>query len=457
MDEIVKTLLEAMVLVILVVFIFLQSWRATLIPLLAVPVSLVGTFAVFPMLGFSLNTLSLFGLILAIGLVVDDAIVVVEAVEFHIHHGLSPMDATFKAMKEVQGPVIGIALILSAVFIPVAFMGGITGRLYQQFALTIAISVLISAFNALTLSPALSALLLKPKSEGKQGLVARLGGKFNNWFDRMTGGYVGITGHLVRKMVLSLGLLAGTAVLAGLLGAKIPAGFVPDEDQGYALAFVQLPDASSLQRTREVGKKVEEIMAKTPGIRSYTLISGYNILTGTAASYTSTVFIAFHEWAERKHESESAKGIIRALNIAFSQIPEARVLAFGPPAIPGIGTAGGADMMLQDRSGKSIEFLAENVNKFLAAARKRPEFQAVTANFSPAVPQIFVDVDKDKVLKQGVALSDVYGALQAFLGGAYVNDFTRFGRQWKVFLQAEGESRVKPEDIRDFYVRNNQR
>ncbi|MGZ6140238.1 MAG: efflux RND transporter permease subunit, partial [Myxococcaceae bacterium] len=207
--------------------------------------------------------------------------------------------------------------------------------------------------------------------------------------------------------------------------------------------------------TREVGKKVEEIMAKTPGIRSYTVISGYNILTGTAASYTATVFIAFHEWAERKHESESAKGILRALNVAFSQIPEARVLAFGPPAIPGIGTAGGADMMLQDRSGKSIEFLAENVNKFLAAARKRPEFQAVTANFSPAVPQIFVDVDKDKVLKQGVALSDVYGALQAFLGGAYVNDFTRFGRQWKVFLQAEGESRVKPEDIRDFYVRNN--
>jgi len=455
MHEIVKTLVEAMVLVILVVFIFLQSWRATLIPLLAVPVSLIGTFAAFPLLGFSLNTLSLFGLILAIGLVVDDAIVVVEAVEFHIHHGLSPKEATLKAMQEVQGPVIGIALILSAVFIPVAFMGGITGRLYQQFALTIAISVLISAFNALTLSPALSALLLKPKTEGTQGLVARLGGKFNAWFDRMTGGYVGITGHLVRKMVLSLGLLAGTVVLAGLLGAKIPAGFVPDEDQGYAIGFFQLPDAASLQRTRAVGKKVEEILAKTPGIRSFTVISGYNILTGTAASYTGTVFIAFHDWAERKHENESAAGILRALNVAFSQIPEARVLAFGPPAIPGIGTAGGADMMIQDRSGRSVEFLAENVDKFLAAARKRPEFQAVTANFSPAVPQIFVDVDKDKVLKQGVALSDVYGALQAFLGGAYVNDFTRFGRQWKVFLQAEGESRVSPEDIRDFYVRNN--
>ncbi len=454
MDEIVKTLLEAMVLVIIVVFIFLQSWRATLIPLLAVPVSLVGTFAVFPMLGFSLNTLSLFGLILAIGLVVDDAIVVVEAVESHIHHGLSPKEATLKAMHEVQGPVIGIALILSAVFIPVAFIGGITGRLYQQFALTIAISVLISAFNALTLSPALSALLLKPKEEGKQGLVARLGGKFNTWFDRMTGGYVSITGRMVRKMVLSLVLLGGVTVLAGFFGSRIPAGFVPDEDQGYALAFIQLPDAASLQRTKQVGKKIEEIMAKTPGIRSYTVISGYNILTGTAASYAGTVFIAFHEWAERKHENESAAGIIRALNIAFSQIPEARILAFGPPAIPGIGTAGGADMMIQDRSGKSVEFLAENVNKFLAAARKRPEFQAVTANFSPAVPQIFVEVDKDKVLKQGVALTDLYGAMQAFLGGSYVNDFTRFGRQWKVFLQSEGESRIKAEDIRNFYVRN---
>jgi HAE1 family hydrophobic/amphiphilic exporter-1 len=453
MDEIVKTLFEAMALVILVVFIFLQSWRATLIPLLAVPVSLVGTFAVFPMLGFSLNTLSLFGLILAIGLVVDDAIVVVEAVEHHIHNGLSPKEATLKAMQEVQGPVIGIALILTAVFVPVAFIPGITGRLYQQFALTIAISVLISAFNALTLSPALSALLLKPKGEQK-GIVARLGGKFNAWFDRMTGGYVGITGRMVRKMVLSLGLLGLTAVLAGFLGSRIPAGFVPEEDQGYALAFMQLPDASSLQRTKAVGKKIEEIMAKTPGIRSYTVISGYNILTSTAASYTGTVFIAFHEWAERKHENESAAGIIRALNIAFSQIPEARVLAFGPPAIPGIGTAGGADMMIQDRSGKSVEFLAENVGKFLAAARKRPEFQAVTANFSPAVPQIFVEVDKDKVLKQGVALTDVYGAMQAFLGGSYVNDFTRFGRQWKVFLQAEGPSRVKAEDIRDFYVRN---
>ena len=453
MKEIVKTLLEAMVLVIIVVFIFLQSWRATLIPLLAVPVSLIGTFCVFPILGFSLNTLSLFGLILAIGLVVDDAIVVVEAVEYQIHQGLSPKDATLKAMEEVTAPVIGIALVLSAVFVPVAFIPGITGRLYQQFALTIAISVLISAFNALTLSPALSAMLLKPKGD-HQGLVARLGAKFNKGFDKMTGGYVRGAAGLIRKVALSLGLLLATALLAGLVGSKIPTGFVPEEDQGYALVGFQLPDASSLQRTREVGKRMEEVLSKTPGIRSYTVVSGYNILTNTASSYTGTVFIAFHDWHERKEASESAAGIIRTLNGAFRAFPEARILAFAPPAIPGIGTAGGADMMLQDRGGHPVEYLAENVNKFLAAARKRPEFQALTANFSPAVPQVFVEVDKDKVLKQGVALSDVYGALQAFLGGSYVNDFTRFGRQWKVFLQAESMARSQAQDIGNFYIRN---
>jgi HAE1 family hydrophobic/amphiphilic exporter-1 len=454
MEEIVHTLFEAMFLVILVVFIFLQSWRATLIPLLAVPVSLVGTFILFPALGFTLNTLSLFGMILAIGLVVDDAIVVVEAVEHHIARGLSPRDATLKAMHEVQAPVIGIALILSAVFIPVAFMGGITGRLYQQFALTIAVSVLISAFNALTLSPALSALLLRPKTG--QGVVERLGGYFNRWFDKMTGHYVGLTRHLVRKMVLALGLLAGTAVLAGLLGKQLPAGFVPVEDQGYAVVSYQLPDASSLQRTREVSAQVEEILGKTPGIRSYNVISGYNLLTGTASSYVGTAFIAFKDWSERKGEGQSAAGLIRALNIAFSKIPEARIRAIEPPAIPGIGTAGGADIMIQDRSGGTVQFLAQNVGRFVAEVNKRPEITGALPLFAPAVPQLFINVDKDKVLKQGVLLADVYGTLQAFLGGAYVNDFTRFGRQWKVFLQAEPQYRVNAKDIDAFYVRNRQ-
>jgi HAE1 family hydrophobic/amphiphilic exporter-1 len=444
MEEIVKTLGEAMFLVILVVFIFLQSWRATLIPLLAVPVSLVGTFILFPLLGFTLNTLSLFGMILAIGLVVDDAIVVVEAVEHHIEHGLSPREATLKAMGEVQGPVIGIALILSAVFIPVAFTGGITGRLYQQFALTIAVSVLISAFNALTLSPALSALLLRPKA-GRTGLLAKFGGYFNRWFDKMTGHYVGLTGYLVRKMVL-----------AGLLGKQIPSGFVPVEDQGYAVVSYQLPDASSLQRTREVSNQVEEILSKTPGIRSYNVISGYNLLTGTASSYVGTAFLSFKDWSEREGEAQSSAGIIRSLNIAFSKVPEARIRAIEPPAIPGIGTAGGTDIMIQDRSGGSVQFLAQNVGRFLAEANKRPEITGAIPLFAPAVPQIFIEVDKDKVLKQGVPLADVYGTLQAFLGGSYVNDFTRFGRQWKVFLQAEPQYRVNPKDIESFYVRNNQ-
>ena len=453
MKEIGKTFLEALVLVILVVFVFLQSWRATIIPLLAVPVSLIGTFAVFPLLGFSLNTLSLFGLILAIGVVVDDAIVVVEAVEYQIGQGLAPTEATLKAMSEVAGPVVGTSLVLCAVFVPVAFVPGITGRLYQQFALTMAVSVLISTFNALTLSPALSALLLRSK-HGQTGPVARLGKKFNVVFDRLTRGYVRVAGGLIRKTVLSLGLLGATALAAGILGSRMPTGFVPEEDQGFCLAGFQLPDAASLQRTREVGKKLEEILAKTPGVRSYTVVAGYNLLTNTASSYVGTVFIAFKDWAERKSTAESAAGIIRALNVSLSQIPEARAVAFGPPAIPGIGTSGGANMMIQDRAGKSIEFLAQNLGRFLAAARTRPEFQGVTANFSPAVPKIFVEVDKDKILKQGVALTDVYGALRTFLGGSYVNDFTRFGRQWRVFLQAEGASRVRADDIRSFYVRN---
>jgi HAE1 family hydrophobic/amphiphilic exporter-1 len=453
MHEIVKTLLEAMALVILVVFIFLQSWRATLIPLLAVPVSLVGTFAVFPVLGFSLNTLSLFGMILAIGLVVDDAIVVVEAVEHHIEKGLSPREATLKAMQEVTAPVIGIALVLSSVFIPVAFIPGITGRLYQQFALTIAISVLISAFNALTLSPALSAMLLKSK-HGQKGLMARFGKWFNVRFDRMTGGYVKISAGLVRKTVLSLGPARNRRAARGLHRLTDPHRL--RAHRGPGLRARGDPASRCLLAAADArgGKEARGDPRQDPGHPELHRRRGYNILTGTASSYLGTVFIAFHEWAERKHENESAEGIVRALNIAFSQIPEARAFAFQPPAIPGIGTAGGANMMLQDRSGQSVEFLAQNVGKFIAAARKRPEFQAVTANFSPAVPQIFVEVDKDKVLKQGVALTDVYGAMQAFLGGSYLNDFTRFGRQWKVYLQAEGQARVNADDIKSFYVRN---
>jgi HAE1 family hydrophobic/amphiphilic exporter-1 len=453
MREIVETLVAAVVLVALVVFLFLQSWRATLIPLLTVPVSLIGTFAVFPLLGFSVNTLSLFGLVLAIGLVVDDAIVVVEAVEHHIEEGLSPREATYRAMTQVQGPVIAIALILAAVFIPVAFMSGVTGRLYQQFALTIAVSVLISAFNALTLSPALSAMLLRPRQEPR-GLFGRLGAGFNHWFGKTTDGYVAVSRRLVRKIVIPLVLLAGVIAISVTIGRKIPSGFVPDEDQGYAIIGVQLPDGASLQRTRAVYDKIADIVAKQPGIRTYNGVAGFSFFTRTAASYLGTGFIGLKPWDERKSPELQSSAIVNSLNAKFAAIPEARVFAVGPPSIPGISATGGFSMMLQDRGGSPYEYLAQNVGRFVAEARTRPELAGIRPIFSPAVPQLFAEVDKDKVMKQGVAIGDVYAALQTFLGGSYLNDFTRFGRQWRVFLQAEPAYRTKPDDIRQFYVRS---
>ncbi|MEZ0311766.1 MAG: efflux RND transporter permease subunit [Myxococcota bacterium] len=452
-EEIVETLLEAIILVVLVTYLFLQSWRATLIPLLTIPVSLIGAFALFPLLGFSINTLSLFGLVLAIGLVVDDAIVVVEAVEKHIEDGMKPRAATERAMEEVSGPVIGIALILSAVFIPVAFTGGITGRLYQQFAITIAVSVLISAFNALTLSPALAALILKEKHE-KKGVLARFFGGFNRVFDKTTRGYVGLNRFLIRKAVLPLGLLAAVAGLSVLVGNRLPTGFVPVEDQGYAILNVQLPDASSLQRTNQVMKKIGDLLGSTDGVQTYNTTSGFSFFTRTAAPYTGTGFVQLKRWDERP--GITADDVIKELNKKMQEIPEARVVIVGPPAIPGIGVAGGFSIFLQDRSGGAIEFLTQNVQKFVAEAGKRPELTGVRAIMAPGVPQIFAQVDREKALKQGVPIADVYGALQTFLGGSYVNDFTRFGRQWRVFVQAEPEYRQSIDRLRDFYVRNSQ-
>ena len=453
--EIVTTILEATVLVIIVVFLFLQNWRATLIPLIAVPVSLVGVFAFFPFLGFSINTLSLFALVLAIGLVVDDAIVVVEAVEHHIEEGLSPRDATLKAMSEVSGPVVGIALVLSAVFIPIALIGGLQGRLNQQFAVTIAIAVVISAFNALSLSPALSAMLLRPRRESR-GPLARFFGAFNRGFARVTHGYVDLSHSLVRKTALSLVILAGFTVFAGGLGQRLPTGFIADEDQGFLLMNVQLPDAASLQRTDEVTRKIEGIVKATKGVQSIVTINGFSLLTRTAASYTAFFFVTLEPWHERSAPGLSSSGILATVNGALrSQVPEAVAFAFAPPAIPGIGNAGGFSFWLQDRSGGSVALLDENLQKFLEAARKRPELAGVNTPFRAGVPQVYADVERDKVLKQGVAVADVYQTLQAFLGGIYVSQFNRFGRQWRVFLQAEGEDRVSPEDIGRFYVRNN--
>jgi HAE1 family hydrophobic/amphiphilic exporter-1 len=454
-NEILKTLAEAMVLVILVVFLFLQNWRATLIPLVAVPVSLIGTFALFPLLGFSINALSLFGLVLAIGLVVDDAIVVVEAVEHHIEEGMTPRAATLQAMKEVSGPVVAIALILSSVFLPVAFLGGIQGRLNRQFAITIAISVLISAFNALSLSPALSALLLRPRKASK-GLLARFFGGFNRGFDKARNGYIRTSGFLVRKVVIAVAILVGFTLLAGGLGKKVPTSFLPDEDSGFFFLNVQLPDASSLQRTDAVCRKVEAILAKTKGVRYYNTVGGFSLLSYVSSSYNAFFFVSLDPWDQRGGPGLSAKELTETLNGAFrAKIPEATVLAFLPPAIPGLGTSGGFSLWVQDRSGGSVDFLNTNLQKFLEAARKRPELANVNSSFRAAVPQIFVDVDRDKALKQGVPIADVYQTLQAFLGGTFINQFNRFGRQWRVYLQGEGVERTRPEDIGKFYVRNN--
>jgi HAE1 family hydrophobic/amphiphilic exporter-1 len=453
MKEIQQTFFEALFLVVLVVFIFLQGWRATLIPLLAVPVSLVGTFIVFPMLGFSINTLSLFGLVLAIGLVVDDAIVVVEAVEHHIEQGMSPKDAALKAMEEVSGPVIAIAIILAAVFVPTAFIPGITGQLYQQFAVTIAISVIFSAFNALSLSPALCALLLKPKTKGS-GPLQKFFDWFNRVFGRATDGYISGCGMAIRKSLISLVLLGGITVLAGFTGKQIPTGFLPDEDQGFIFAGIQLPDAASLQRTGEVARQAEEIITKTPGVKYCSSVIGYNMLSQVQNSYSAFFFITLEEWSKRKKPEEQYEFIKASISKRMAGIPGAVGFAFPPPAIMGVGTSGGVTFILEDRAGKDIAFLAANTQKFMEAAKKRPELARVTTTFLPTVPQLFVYVDRDKVLKQGVNISDVYKVLQSFMGSGFINYFNRFGRQWQVFLQAEGDYRTNIANIGQFYVRN---
>ena len=451
--EIVQTLVIAIALVILVVYIFLQGWRATLIPLLAVPVSLVGTFVLFPLFGFSINTLSLFGLVLAIGLVVDDAIVVVEAVERHIEEGMPAKEATFKAMEEISAPVVGIALVLSAVFIPTAFIPGITGRLYQQFALTIAISVILSAFNALTLSPALSALLLRPRAQSG-GLLRGFFDWFNRTFARARDGYVRVAAALIRKSVIAFILLAACGIFAGFFSARLPSSFLPDEDQGYMFLNLQLPSASSLQRTEATAHEIEDLLAKTPGVESTTSVIGFSLLSLTRSSYNAFFFITLKEWKDRKKREEQYQFIRQSVNRKLAALPQGIAFSFSPPAIPGVGTSGGFTFVLEDRSGKDVEFLSDNLNKFLAAARKRPELATINTTFLPKVPQQFIYVDRDKTLKQGVAINDVYRTIQAFMGGSFINYFNRFGRQWQVYIEAEGAYRNRAENVGEFYVRN---
>jgi HAE1 family hydrophobic/amphiphilic exporter-1 len=453
MKEIVLTLVIAIFLVLIVVFVFLQGWRATMIPLLAVPVSLVGTFIFFPLFGFSVNTLSLFGLVLAIGLVVDDAIVVVEAVERHIEDGLVPKAAALKAMEEISGPVIGIALVLSAVFIPTAFIPGITGRLYQQFAVTIAFSVVLSAFNALSLSPALAALLLRPKTSAGGPLKA-----FFVWFNRVfanaTDRYVQACGFLMRKSAIAVILLAVFAVAAGWFGNNVPASFLPDEDQGYLYVNVQLPVAASLERTDEVAAKIESALAKTPGVEHTTTVIGFSLLSFVRTSYNAFFFVTLKPWDERKSRPEQLQAIKQRINEDLSSLPEGIAFSFSPPAIPGVGTSGGFTFVLEDRAGKDLSFLSTNLDAFLTEARKRPEIAGVSTTSLASVPQLYADVDRAKVIKQGVAVKDVYQTLQTFMGGLFINYFNRFGRQWQVYVEAEGDYRTRPENVGQFYVRN---
>ncbi|HWX37037.1 MAG TPA: multidrug efflux RND transporter permease subunit [Steroidobacteraceae bacterium] len=452
--DIVITLSIAILLVTLVVYLFLQGWRATLIPLLAVPVSLIGTFVFFPALGFSINTLSLFGLVLAIGLVVDDAIVVVEAVERHIEAGLAPKEAALRAMQEISGPVIGIALVLSAVFVPTAFIPGITGRLYQQFAVTIAISVILSAFNALTLSPALAALMLRPKTES-HGLLRRFFDWFNRVFARATNGYVRWSGGLIRKSAVALIALALFGGAAVLLSGRIPSSFLPDEDQGYLFLHLQLPNAASLERTEETARKVEQILADTPGVKYTTTVAGFSLLSFVRTSYSGLFFVTLKDWDERKSREEQYKQVLHHINQELSKLPDGFALSFSPPAIPGVGTSGGFTFVLEDRAGKDVQFLSDNLSKFVAAAYKRPEIAGMVSTFLPSVPQQFVNVDREKVLKQGVPLNDVYRTIQAFMGGLFVNYFNRFGRQWQVYVEAEGDYRTSLDNLSQFYVRSN--
>jgi len=454
MEAIVHTLFEAVVLVLIVVYVFLQSFRATIIPMCTVPVSLLGAFIMFPVLGFSVNVLTMFGLVLAIGIVVDDAIVVVEAVQHHIEHGLSPVEATRQAMKEVSGPVVAIGLVLCAVFVPVAFMGGVTGQLYSQFALTIAVAVVFSVINALTLSPALSALMLRKPTPGK-GPIAKFFKWFNSTFDNLSNRYGNVVGGLARKATRSMLLLVAVVVGIWLIGKAIPGGFIPDEDKGYVFISVELPEGASVQRTDEVLKQVERIALGTPGVRSAASLSGYNILNSLNVPNAAVMFVGLEPWEERKSSEMHASAIVREWNKKFAAIPGARIFGFGPPPLPGYGNVSGFVMELQDRSGGSVEQLAGFVKQFTDAVTKRPEIGRVSTVFNPANPQVKVELDREKARTLGVPVDSVFQTLQAYLSGLYVNDFVRFGRVFKVFLQAESEFADKPEDIGQFYVRNN--
>jgi len=448
--DIVVTLIIALVLVVLVVFIFIQDWRATLIPTLAIPVSLIGAFIFFPGLGFTINVLSLLGLVLAIGIVVDDAIVVVEAVQVNIAKGMTAKEATLDAMRKVTAPVIATTLVLVAVFIPVAGMAGITGILYQQFAITIVVSVLVSSVNALTLSPALCAILLKePKPYG--GPLGWFFGKFNKWMDKSTDSYMSLTNIISRKVKRGIVFIIIMTIGAGIFGKLVPGGFIPEEDMGYFFINVQLPNAASIQRSDVITKQVEDILMGFDEVEFVTTATGYSILSGAMTSNTGFLFISLKKWDKRDN---TAAEIINQVNRKLYSIKGAQVFAFGPPAIPGLGNGSGFSIMLQDKGGNSPEYLSENSVKFLKAVNERPEIGRASTTFQATVPQRYMDIDKEKALKLGIRLDDLYTTVGAFMGGAYVNDFTRFGRLYKTYIQAEPEYRVDEKQLSNFFIKN---
>ncbi|WP_167618959.1 efflux RND transporter permease subunit [Maribellus sediminis] len=450
-SDIIETLIIALVLVILVVFIFIQDWRATLIPTIAIPVSLIGAFIFFPMLGFTVNVLSLLGLVLAIGIVVDDAIVVVEAVQVNISHGMNAKEATLDAMRKVTAPVIATTLVLVAVFIPVAGMVGITGRLYQQFAITIVVSVLVSSVNALSLSPALASLLLKEPKPYK-GPLGWFFGKFNKWMGKSTESYMSFTSVVTRKIKRSIVFILVLCVGMVIFGKLVPGGFIPEEDMGYFFVNMQLPDASSLQRSDVVAKQIEDILAEYPEVEYVTNATGFSLLSGAMATNTGFMFISLINWDER---DKTVKELMQEINVRLAMtIKGAQAFAFGPPAIPGLGNGSGFSIMLQDRGGNSADYLAANAMKFIQAANQREEITNAFTTFQASVPQRYMNIDKEKALKMGISLNDLYTTVGAFMGGAYVNDFTRFGRLYKTYIQAEHEYRVSEKDINSFFIKN---
>ncbi|WP_285906288.1 efflux RND transporter permease subunit [Pseudodesulfovibrio pelocollis] len=453
-DEVMDTLFEALLLVFLVVFIFLQNWRTTIIPMVCVPVSLIGTFALFPLLDFSINTLTLFGLVLAIGIVVDDAIVVVEATQRIIdEEGLSPKEATKKAMTEVTGPIIASTLVLVAVFVPVAFMGGITGQLYKQFALTLSVSVVISSINALTLSPALSALLLRPYTPIR-GPLGWFFGRFNAVFDAVSSRYNAAVGAMVRRSFLGLLVVVAFGVGCGGLFSILPSSFVPDEDQGYFIVNAMLPEGASLERSNEVAEQIEEYLDSAPGIHDYVTLGGFNMLTGAYSSYSTAVFVMLDDWSERTSADLAFDAVMGRAQQAFRGIQEAIVMGFQPPAIPGLSSTGGLQFELQDRTGGSIEDLSAVATAFMHEAGKRPEVANLFTSFSAQVPQYMVDIDRDKVKKLGVPLNEVFQTMQTYLGGYYINDFNKYGRTYRVMAQAEPQYRTRLDDLNRFYMRS---